>query len=1675
MRMRINIIFVFILQTCFCKRASIKELQEQFKSILPKVEHKAGTSLSITKQMFGCIYVVKLEEVWKNIPVRFLQEVLFPDINLSQLSGHFLQTDQLKVGAYSLNVCDRRNPIYELSVNAASYDLASNHFAVNNLSMLVTFSAISNRVTGMINIVLSDGYAFYNFNGDPIYIQIGSEYGEKHVSCKCSFKNISFISILEIFQQEVIENIFLGKIQNSQDLDLKQLEFIDVDLEGYIIPLEGFEFQITGGPRGLEIFSHSSKTFVIVKQNEEQKIINFLLFSLIENFDFSHLISNFSNIKNLPYLQLIDGTLAILISDGCFSNFRNEAIKVVINNFLAGTDLQTVSNVGIHYFYRIKNLPNNESLDFKKEEGGLSFNKTYFPLNYVASLTPASYDRQTIDNGSNDNTSFFSDTTRLHNGSSFQPYRKYTIIKMIIDNKGLILKPVINISSSFIAVIKYIFGEEYTQDVEYVPLNEKKIVFLKSVMVYPFDESSTVVKVTLETSIDVLLNIVQINSIVFDVSRTFGSKEVWLIDINGSGMLQKIKLMKSEKKYFITGDVDVYSQTDLTKYVSHSYLFNNTMGRFEELVDFPYKNAFFKMELEKEQPKSITISARSIIFSQQDVPLETVIWQHDKLYCATVFRLNDISLDEVLNRLYDARMLKFTWLTLKNIEIVLRSNAGNVTGIFSSVFGDYVSPKSKSVVVVHGQLSVNLKTTCLDDPICNFIKNHIAHHLNIEITGNALKNSYSFKCLLKNVTKMFGDVWILNSIELNIFGTNEKDSRVQLIGKIVHKETKHVGEVFIGEDDLLGKTVLKITFDKQWKNFLGYSMLTINSMRASIYITDKPVETLDFYARIEIGNTNKSIFINKAVVTLSLKFKSSEDSDVVYAFLYGLTIDSLSNAFKNSKVHFLMQDTVFSDELVLAFTQNKKGTTVKELGNYKFYPTCTGIWGMNTFIGYVTACVDFSNGLKITFQPKSLSYFDEKLMFFKSSTNDIEGPEFSFEIMSNSNKNEKNSYVKGFLKTIGYQGYIHKSLNSDDLSFQFAGYLFKEVKMNVNLSALFGDNHIKYTATLDVQAAMPEISKNIKLLISNAHEKIQINILDKLNDLLSDITKLEQELKLKREYLLNRNSERRNNVFKRRLLIEEANEAIKTDCVDICGSKCVESLDWTSNCTAVAGQPLACLKWKKCNYLAADTKCIANCEALKIPTSISAHHERDEIRNLAEDISVTTSRMDGINSLLNRLIKLKFHLSYKFEEVQNKTLFLQILNTANQDLFKFTNEIPTSSQELANINIPELHFNSMSYLFLGKIYTMSERSFFINHHFFYDFAEELIQGADERFKTMTELIDHLKSEVAKQESLFFDFKEDYRNRDQKDSEFLEDNEEEGEEERRENKEDNEARISFDHEKFKYLFNPLLIDKNNKNMTKRSTTEDSPYDAVEKDGFLEIKIQPCITKGSKTVNAFKRHSSWIMMKSNNRFNIPTPKKLTTNLLKTKNHCLIKRSAVHHFEDLAKSLLDLKRFYLEGRERIEEINKCLLNEKININKQIKIARDIVPTKLDRDDMTYWLKQYKKGIDQQLKTLKQQLEHQNSVGIKYWASQLNLAKQVSKTSNYFEELRKKVCNQLTRTKTKRSNISEKNFINSIIKEFIRIVESEPYVGSLDNTLSKLTKNITLFKRSLSGSCIL
>lgn len=98
------------------------------------------------------------------------------------------------------------------------------------------------------------------------------------------------------------------------------------------------------------------------------------------------------------------------------------------------------------------------------------------------------------------------------------------------------------------------------------------------------------------------------------------------------------------------------------------------------------------------------------------------------------------------------------------------------------------------IMVVKGSLDVNLRTGCLDEPVCNFIKNHILHELSLNLEGSILTTSYMFTAALEGVSIPFGDTWGMSQLMLTIAGTSEKDSGITLAGTIIHAETKRIGK-----------------------------------------------------------------------------------------------------------------------------------------------------------------------------------------------------------------------------------------------------------------------------------------------------------------------------------------------------------------------------------------------------------------------------------------------------------------------------------------------------------------------------------------------------------------------------------------------------------------------------------------------------------------------------------------------------------------------------------------------------------------------------------------------------------------------------------------------------------------------------------------------------------------
>ena len=97
-------------------------------------------------------------------------------------------------------------------------------------------------------------------------------------------------------------------------------------------------------------------------------------------------------------------------------------------------------------------------------------------------------------------------------------------------------------------------------------------------------------------------------------------------------------------------------------------------------------------------------------------------------------------------------------------------------------------------ILVYADLDLNLKTRCLDDPICNFIKNHISHLLKMKLRGTISVNSYYLRALVQDFASSFGELWIIDNIKIIIKGKSEQESRVYIEGSILYKENNMRGD-----------------------------------------------------------------------------------------------------------------------------------------------------------------------------------------------------------------------------------------------------------------------------------------------------------------------------------------------------------------------------------------------------------------------------------------------------------------------------------------------------------------------------------------------------------------------------------------------------------------------------------------------------------------------------------------------------------------------------------------------------------------------------------------------------------------------------------------------------------------------------------------------------------------
>ena len=91
-------------------------------------------------------------------------------------------------------------------------------------------------------------------------------------------------------------------------------------------------------------------------------------------------------------------------------------------------------------------------------------------------------------------------------------------------------------------------------------------------------------------------------------------------------------------------------------------------------------------------------------------------------------------------------------------------------------------------------MDLNLKARCLDDPVCNFIKNHISHWLKMKLKGTISVNSYDIRSLIQDFASRFGELWIIDNIKIIIKGKSEQESRVYVEGSILYKENNMRGD-----------------------------------------------------------------------------------------------------------------------------------------------------------------------------------------------------------------------------------------------------------------------------------------------------------------------------------------------------------------------------------------------------------------------------------------------------------------------------------------------------------------------------------------------------------------------------------------------------------------------------------------------------------------------------------------------------------------------------------------------------------------------------------------------------------------------------------------------------------------------------------------------------------------
>lgn len=273
--------------------------------------------------------------------------------------GGFIKNIKLRVEMYSLNVCDETSPFFQISLTSLeSYELAERYLIVDQLKFNIRFSTIEGTVNGLADVSISHGEAQTMIGGNNLTIALNSGKGKRVLSYEFAADVLPLEEILKKFHLTSLESTFGKEVVEEKRLSL--LQFIDLKAVGYSTPGKAFEFELSGNVNGPDSFSAASKVFLIMqKYTYEIKEVKCLLFALLEDqtpLTF-YRISRLGEIdSNIPFLNPVDGKIALVISNADFLAFNNEGIKHTVNMFATESNSGNIVSKGSKFMYRLQRV-----------------------------------------------------------------------------------------------------------------------------------------------------------------------------------------------------------------------------------------------------------------------------------------------------------------------------------------------------------------------------------------------------------------------------------------------------------------------------------------------------------------------------------------------------------------------------------------------------------------------------------------------------------------------------------------------------------------------------------------------------------------------------------------------------------------------------------------------------------------------------------------------------------------------------------------------------------------------------------------------------------------------------------------------------------------------------------------------------------------------------------------------------------------------------------------------------------------------------------------------------------------------------------------------------------------------------------------------------------------------